>query len=102
MPRPKTGGRAAGTPNKIKRQTVEMFVDAVFSRLKSEKGTDAEQMGVALLTCGNPAVTAKIWQLLLEWKYGKPSQTVINQGDAVAGYEFNIPSPERETSQQVQ
>lgn len=75
---PKTGGRQKGTPNKSTAGAKE-FVALVEGVLKERgvQGYDSlENIAATLLTCGVPATIERVWEKLMEYKYGKPTQSV--------------------------
>jgi len=59
---------------KIRPRDVAALVDAVFAR--RDPVTDA----VELLGCERPMVRARVWERLLEYKYGRPAQQVVTSG----------------------
>ena len=91
----------AGRKPSITKALAETITEAVFQVFGSES-----KAWEALLSDARASRDRRlIFEVLRYWtdrKYGKPVQAVVSEGDAVAGYEFNIPSPERETSEQVQ
>lgn len=66
----KTGGRTKGSRNK-KLTDIDIFVARI------EQEMDLGQVGIDLLKCGQAATIAKVWQIVLEYKLGKPVQPIV-------------------------
>ncbi len=64
------GGAAAH----VRLRDVVALVDAVFTR------RDPVGQAVELLDCERPTVRARVWERLLEYKYGRPAQKVVASG----------------------
>lgn len=60
-------GRKKGSTTKAT-QDVKALVDQIFAR------HDPIETASALLTCGNPGVIVKVWQTLIEYRFGKPTE----------------------------
>ena len=86
----KLGGRTKGTPNKGAE-----YVERVKKLLKEEKGLTFEKLSMALLSCGNPVVIQKELQLLREYAFGKPKESIEHSGQ-VATVIWDVPRPARE------
>ncbi len=79
---------------KLRPRDVAALVDAVFTR--RDPVTDA----VELLGCERPTVRARVWERLLEYKYGRPAQRVVTSGPRGGPVRVEIisyiPRPRRE------
>lgn len=69
----KTGGRKRGTQNKLTRD-VQAFVDRVFSKI------DPVDKLVTLLEGESEKVQAGVMLRLLEYRYGKPKESIELSG----------------------
>ena len=65
----KTGGRRKGTPNRLTRD-VQVLMDAVFSKVDPIKKLEA------LLASESDKVQAGVLLRLLEYRYGRPKESV--------------------------
>lgn len=95
----KTGGRAAGTPNKST-AAAKKFVARVEKKLAArriEGYGSLEECGVTLLTCGVAPVIAGVWKTLMEYKYGKPAQAIVGgeEGSQPVRIVVDTPRPKR-------
>lgn len=69
-------------------EAAEKFVDECFARFKAATesakgkgdGKDAEDLVVDLLRCGNHAIIERVWERLIEYKFGKPLARVETSG----------------------
>ena len=69
----KTGGRKKGTPNKLTRD-VQAFVDMIFTKV------DPIEKLETLLASGSERVQAGVLLRLLEYRYGKPKESMELSG----------------------
>jgi hypothetical protein len=94
----KTGGRAKGTRNKST-AAVKDFVERVDSELAAreiEGYSSLDEVAVTLLTCGVPQVIERVWEKLMEYRYGKPVQPLSGPNDGPVKIVFDsIPRPRR-------
>jgi hypothetical protein len=80
--RRKTGGRKAGTPNRST-AAAQRFVDRVERRLAGDPTTafrGLSDVAVGILKSGIAPAQARMVELLLAYKYGKPTQPVEATG----------------------
>jgi hypothetical protein len=63
---PRSSGPSGGRPRKF--NSAKGLVNAIF------REKDPVELGATLLGCGNAATAAKIYTLLLEYRFGKPLQ----------------------------
>ena len=70
----KTGGRTKGTPNKLTRD-VQTFVDAIFRKVNPIEKLET------LLASESDKVQAGVLLRLLEYRYGKPKESVELSGN---------------------
>jgi hypothetical protein len=70
----KTGGRKKGTPNRLTRD-VQAFVDAIFCKV------DPIDKLETLLASESERVQAGVLLRLLEYRYGKPKESVELSGN---------------------
>ena len=72
------------------------FVARIEERIKKRDNTHGlETIAENLLLCGDPKVCVVVWNKLVEYKYGKPKESIEHSGQ-VATVIWDIPRPERE------
>ncbi len=93
----KTGGRKKGTPNRATAAAKE-FVARVEKKLAARKVAgyaSLGEIGATLLTCGMPPVIERVWERLMEYKYGKPVQPLSGPEDGPVRIVLDTPRPKR-------